>query len=154
MTMKTKERIASVLLFCIFAYFFVNSRSFPKIPTMFPTGITVAGMALCIGLLIKTFVYKNYPKEPELSEEQRAEQKTAYIHIGGSIVMLLAYVALMKIIGFYTVSFVFMIAFSYFNDSEKHKLWTYPVVAVCVLAVIYGIFSMFLRVRLPAGLLF
>lgn len=154
MTMKTKERVASVLLFCVFAYFFVNGRSFPKIPAMFPIGITVAGMALCVGLFVKTFVYKNYPKEPKLSAEQRAEQKAAYIHIGGSIAMLLVYVALMRIVGFYTVSFVFMIIFSWFNDNEKHKLWTYPVVAACVLAVIYGIFSLFLQVRLPAGLLF
>lgn len=153
MTMKTKERLASVLLFCVFAYFFISGRSFPNIPAMFPSGITAAGMALCVVLFIKTFV-GSYPKEKESSQEQREEQKAAYLHIGGSIVMLLAYVALMRVIGFYTVSFVFMMAFSYFNDNEKHRLWTYPVVAVCVLAVIYGIFSIFLKVRLPSGLLF
>ena len=63
------------------------------------------------------------------------------------------YVGLIKVVGYYTMSFVFMMAFSYVIDTEKHKLWTNPVVAMGVLAVIYGIFSMFLQVPLPKGFL-
>ncbi len=70
-----------------------------------------------------------------------------------AILMLVVYVGLIKVVGFYTISFVFMMAFSYVIDTEKHKLWTYPVVAMGVLAVIYGIFSMFLQVPLPKGFL-
>lgn len=82
-----------------------------------------------------------------------AEQKEGSKKIAIAILMLVVYVGLIKVVGFYTISFVFMMAFSYVIDTEKHKLWTYPVVAIGVLAVIYAIFSMFLQVPLPNGFL-
>ena len=82
-----------------------------------------------------------------------AEQKEGSKKIAIAILMLVVYVGLIKVVGFYTISFVFMMAFSYVIDTEKHKLCTYPVVAMGVLAVIYGILSMFVQVPLPKGFL-
>lgn len=152
MKMRIKERIAAVLTLAVFVSVFINSQSIPKIPSMFPKGISILGILLSAILLIKTFVGR-YQSDSEVLVEEK-DQKQATKQIGGSIAMLLAYVMLIRVIGFYTISFVFLNAFAYFNDTEKHKLWTYPVVAGSVLVVIYLIFTCFLKVRLPDGLLF
>ncbi len=71
-----------------------------------------------------------------------------------SIVILVAYILLLSRIGFFVTSFLFMMVFAYVIDSEKHKLWTYPVVALGLLLVVWAIFGLFLKVPLPKGILF
>ena len=146
MTMKLKERVSAVFLFLVFGFAFVYSRKFPDIPKIIPTGITVLGCILSVMLFVRTF-YMHYKEDENFNAAALAEQKEGSKKIAIAILMLVVYVGLIKIVGFYTISFVFMI------DTEKHKLWTYPVVAIGVLAVIYGIFSMFLQVPLPKGFL-
>lgn len=150
MTIKWKERAAAVALLILFGFAFIYSRSFPDIPKILPTGITGLGMALCAGLLIRTFFMK-YPDDRKKMDQ---EQKTGIIKVALAIGMLIAYVVLLRVIGFYVTSFVFMNVFAYVIDTDKHKWWMYPSVAVGMMAVIYGIFDAFLKVQLPSGILF
>lgn len=150
MTMRWKERAAAAALLVVFGFAFIYSRRFPDIPKIIPTGITVLGMVLCIVLLLRSF----FIKYPDDENKQAKEQRAGMGKVGLAMVMLIAYVFLLRIIGFYVTSFIFMNGFAYVIDTEKHRLWTYPAVAIGMMAVIYGIFDAFLKVPLPSGILF
>ena len=112
MTMKLKERVSAVFLFLVFGFAFVYSRKFPDIPKIIPTGITVLGCILSVMLFVRTF-YMHYKEDENFNAAALAEQKEGSKKIAIAILMLVVYVGLIKIVGFYTISFVFMIAFSY-----------------------------------------
>lgn len=150
MTMKWKERISAAACFALFCCAFITSRDFPDIPKILPTGISVLGMLLCAMLFVRTF-FARYADSGEAFTE---EKKAGMIKVGLAIGMLTAYVLLIRVIGFYTISFVFMMIFSYVIDNEKQKLWTYPAVAAGLLVLVWAIFSLFLKVPLPKGILF
>lgn len=150
MIMKWKERAASVILLLVFGFAFIYSRKFPDIPKIIPTGITVLGMIFCAALFVRSFFMKYSDDGKKLDGEQKAAMVKVVLSSG----MLIAYVFLIRMIGFYVTSFVFMNVFAYVVDTEKHKWWMYPVVALGMMAVIYGIFGAFLKVPLPTGILF
>lgn len=150
MTMKWKERIAAIGCFALFCFAFMQSRAFPDIPKIIPTGVTVCGMALSIGLFARTF-FMRYSDD---SKEFTAEQKAGIFKVALATIVLVAYILLLPRVGFFVTSFIFMMVFAYAIDNEKHKLWTYPAVAAGLLAIIWAIFGLFLKVPLPKGILF
>ena len=150
MTMKWKERLAGIGCFALFCFAFLKSRAFPDIPKILPSAVTVCGMALAVALFVRTF----FMKYEDDGKKMTPEQKAGIIKVVLSIVILVAYILLLSRIGFFVPSFLFMMVFAYVIDSEKHKLWTYPVVALGLLLVVWAIFGLFLKVPLPKGILF
>ncbi|MBO4289328.1 MAG: tripartite tricarboxylate transporter TctB family protein [Lachnospiraceae bacterium] len=150
MTMRWKERLAAIGCFGLFLFAFINSRSFPEVPKILPTAVTVIGMALAVGLFVRTFIMK-YEDD---GKKMDADHKAGAIKVGLAIVMLVAYILLLSVVGFFVTSFIFMMVFAYVIDNEKRKLWLYPVVSAGLLLVVWGIFGLFLKVPLPKGILF
>jgi len=150
MTMRWKERLAAIGFFPLFCFAFFVSRRFPDIPRIIPTAVTVCGMALAVALFARTF----FMKYPDDGKKMTPEQKAGIIKVALSVAILVAYILLLPHVGFFVTSFLFMMIFSYVIDSEKHKLWVYPLVAVGLLLVVWGIFGWFLKVPLPKGFLF
>ena len=147
--MRTKERISSIILLCIFAFAFLYSGTFPAVPQIIPRMVSGLGTLLSAGLLVKTFVYS-------YSEEDKAPlkiEKRTIVLLTAAIAALTLYILLIKVVGYYVTSFAFLIAMAYIVE-PKRKWWQYPAVAVGVLLVIYGMFDWFLAVPLPKGLLF
>ena len=147
--MRTKERISSVILIAVFAFAFSYSRNFPEIPKLMPQLISICGILLSVGLLVKTFVYP-------YSDAEKAPlnmEKETVITLIAAIASLVLYVVCISVIGFFVSSFFFMIALSLVIDRTR-KWWQYPVVAVGVLLIVYAMFGWFLKVPLPRGLLF
>ena len=156
MTMKIKERLSAAALSALFLSALISAKTFPALPKMLPTAISAMGAVLSAVLFIRTFFvkYEEDKAAAEMSEEEQAEEKCRMIKTAVCIAIMLIYVGLIKIIGFYVISFIYINVFAYYVDTVKQKLWLYPVVACGVLAVIYGIFSLFLKVSLPSGVLF
>lgn len=150
MTMRWKERIAAIGCLALFCLAFMQSRTFPDIPKIIPTGVTVCGMILSAGLFARTFFIRYSDDGKEFTAEQRA----GIFKVAASIAILVIYIFLLPRVGFFVTSFLFMMVFAYAADNEKHRLWTYPAVAVGLLAVIWAIFGLFLKVPLPKGILF
>ena len=156
MTMKIKERLSAAALSALFVFALISAKAFPALPRMLPTAISAVGILLSLVLFIRTFFaeYEEDNASAKLSEEERAEQKGQMLKTAVCIAIMLIYIGLIKVIGFYVISFIYINVFAYYVDTVKQKLWLYPVVACGVLAVIYGIFSVFLKVSLPSGALF
>lgn len=157
MTMKLKERIASVALFGFFLFALITARLFPTIPRMLPSAISILGIILSGVLFARTFLTGDEQKETReesAKSTDKAAQAAAYKKTAITILMFIAYVVLIRVIGFYVTSFLFIIFFSYMVDEVKHKYYVYPIVAAGVLAVIYAIFTLFLKISLPSGFLF
>jgi len=63
-----------------------------------------------------------------------------------------AYIFLASIIGYFTMTFVFVAGYSFWH-TKMQKKWMYIAVALGVDIVVYLAFKMFLNIPLPAGLL-
>lgn len=147
--MRTKERITSILLMLLFGFAFWYCGRFPKVPKVMPQLVSSVGFVLCLGLFIKTFVFK-------YSDDDRAPIKFEPRTVGlltASIAALCAYAGLITTVGYYTVSFVFIIVMSLIVD-RKRPIWQYPTIAVGALLIIWLIFSKFLSIPLPKGMFF
>lgn len=120
----------------------------------------MAGMILCAFLFARTFSSKyaieEEPKEIEetLSKENNCEDKKTEKKTFLAIIMLIIYVLLINVLGFYVISFIFINAFSYMIDGKNQKWWSYPAVSVGILILIYVIFGLFINVSFPKGFLF
>lgn len=147
--MKIKERISAVLLLCVFGFAFLYSGQFPEVPQIMPRLVSGAGMILCAALLIRTFVVA-YPEEDAKASGMDRQAMTL---LGLSIVLLAAYVLLIRVIGYYVTSFLFLIALSFAIDRTR-KWWQYLTVAAGILILIWLVFDRFLSIPLPKGLLF
>ncbi|MBQ6776091.1 MAG: tripartite tricarboxylate transporter TctB family protein [Synergistaceae bacterium] len=65
--------------------------------------------------------------------------------------MILIYLAVMPYLGFYVASVLFMSASLIFL---RVKLWQAVLAEIAIIALVYCAFTLFLEVRLPAGILF
>ena len=65
--------------------------------------------------------------------------------------MIVVYLAIMPYLGFYVSSIIFMSAVLIFL---RVKLWQGLLAEIAILLLVYCAFSLFLEVRLPAGVLF
>ena len=162
MSLEKKERIAAILLFALFAAGFFISKNYPAIPKMLPVFVTVTGMILSLGLLVKTILPKKKESdtEPVPSEAENAEKASTPSATGSmltpllSIVLLVAYIVLIRFVGFYVTSFFYILGMSFVIEGKgKHRWYVYPIVAVGILATVYVLFSLFLKVPLPKGFL-
>ena len=71
MSIKLKERIAAVGCFVLFCYAFIQSRSFPEIPQIMPTAVTLCGIILSFALFLRTFFMKYADADNKMSAEQK-----------------------------------------------------------------------------------
>jgi hypothetical protein len=69
-----------------------------------------------------------------------------------STALIVAYVLAVPWLGFFTATFVYLIA--HMTMLGIRPLWKPPAVTVGVLAVLYALFEFLLRVDLPGGVLF
>ena len=60
---------------------------------------------------------------------------------------------LTNIVGYFVMTFIFVVGFAYYLDS-KQKKWIYLLVGVIMDLILYFAFAKFLNVNLPHGFLF
>ena len=67
------------------------------------------------------------------------------------LVMILLYLVVMYFLGFYIATVVFMVACLLYL---KVPVWQSAITVAAIVGLVYGAFALFLRVKLPVGLLF
>lgn len=146
---------ANIIFGCIFILFAVTIILFtlntfpPSVngvpgPSLFPILVSIV---MILSALLIIFHYLRL-KEDEPINWLADDTKRAYL----SMLMIAVYLLLIPIIGFYVVSFVFLVGIiRWFR--KKDFAYTAGVSAV-ILGFVYVVFSIFLRVPLDLGILF
>ena len=84
--------------------------------------------------------------------ERRAEKRAKRVRIAINIALVVGFVALVPILGFYTAGAVYLCAHMFYLGIRP--VWRIPVVAAGALIVFYGMFEYFLGVLVPHGMVF
>ena len=63
-----------------------------------------------------------------------------------------AYIGLIRILGYFVTTFIFIAGFSYWQNKNQKKSW-YILVPVIMIVIVFLAFKLMLNVPLPSGLL-
>jgi putative tricarboxylic transport membrane protein len=149
--MKNADRISSITILCLCAYFWYKSTHFTKFGFLFPHAVVIALGLLALTLLIVSFFRKH--------EKVKAFEQTGvkYINIVTAGLLIMAWTFFIKLLGFLVTSVVFFSVIAIMFDSrEKTALYLLKKIGVVVATVgfFYFFFSKLLLVPFPKGVLF
>ena len=115
-------------------------------PAFIPTVVAVALMIVGFLMVIKSFRAKHKTtKNIDFSLE-------SFLRVGGSILLLVAYIEMFRIIGIVVASAVFVAVFSYIFGLRSWVKMAVTVVVVPV--VVWLVFEYVFKIPLPHGFLF
>jgi len=144
---RTRKQDAIIgLFFTVLGIFcWINTKDLGEDVNAFTHIVLAADIALGVILMIMSFIKKDVKQGEEVFAK---DFKTPLIAAG----ILTLYVILMKVLGFYSSSILFMLGFGYWMGYRK---WI-PLVATTagMLTFVYILFNMTLHVGFPNGLLF
>lgn len=145
--MYKNEKLGLLFILSLFTVFFVLTSQANEKIRMYPYFVC------CIGFLLTAFklgttVYKEkHGIDVEVSAPLNKEQMFSVII---TLVAAFAYAILARIVGYFTMTFVFVGGYSFWH-TKTQKWWTYPAVALGMDIVIYVAFKVFLSIPLPSG---
>ena len=151
--MKAKYRIeifGTLFLMAIFVFFLIMTGSINEKIRDWPYFVCGLGIFLCALNLARALVSLKKGKEINAADPLSKEQLLAMAVTLGAAAL---YIFLASKIGYFIMTFIYVVGFSFYQN-PKQKKWLYPVVGLCMCAVIYLAFKVFLKVPLPQGLLF
>jgi hypothetical protein len=148
--MRNADRISSIIMLGICAYFFIESRTFTAFGKLFPQTIIIILALLSAILFITTFI------RPERSVVfSKLERKHLVIPI--SVALIGAWGFFINILGFVVTSVLFFSIINVMLD-QKHGDFRSILKKVGIIAVVVGSFYLFLAklllVPFPRGYLF
>ena len=135
----------------LFGAFFGMATSFPDEVRTYPWVICAIGLIFSAMLLSRSVTeYKCHKGEvnqdPHMSRGQ-------IMNIFLTMLVTVVYVVLTNIVGYFVMTFIFVVGFADYLDS-KQKKWIYLLVGVIMDLILYFAFAKFLNVNLPHGFLF
>jgi len=158
--MKKTLYILKKLAFSIFAAlfltaYFISTRRITKAkPMMFPNFLMTVTAIVVVLAIVKTIVEAvreiregKADDMPDGAEFWQQNKKQIVV-----IVTLIADVILMRVVGFYVMTFIYIFGVSYYLGLRNLKI-ALPL-SIGVTGVFYLLFSVLLRLHLPTGLLF
>ena len=92
---------------------------------------------------------KNIKLDSPMNEMSKEQKKRILV----SLVSAFAYILCIRYIGYFSTTFIFVSAFSYWQSKENKK-YQYLAVSAVMAVVIFFAFKVFLRVPLPAAYCF
>lgn len=147
--MYKKEKIGLLFILALFAAFFILNGGHNEKVRMYPyfvCGIGFVLTAVQLGITV-------YKEKKEIALDVSAVlTKEQFRSVVITVAAAFAYIFLASIIGYFTMTFVFVAAYSYWHTDKQQK-WLYIAVALGVDIVVFIAFKMFLSIPLPAGLL-
>lgn len=147
--MYKKEKLGLLLILAGFAAFFVMNGSHHENVRMYPYVVCVVGFTLTAVQLGIT-VYKEKKEIPiDVAASLTKEQ---FMSVAVTLVASFAYIFLASIVGYFTMTFIFVALYSYWHTRTQKKWW-YIAVSLGVCAVVYAAFKVFLKIPLPSGML-
>lgn len=136
----------ALMLFSV--WFWVLSGKFPEEAQLFPKFFLIANFALSALLVVNT-VRHNSKQETETHSPISWQELALIIE---AYLIIMAYIICINFVGFYVSTTVFLLAFMLFLNVRK------PLVLVGVTAgmdvFLYLLFTVGLKLSLPAGMLF
>jgi len=136
-------------MYAVCIFFFILSRDLKKEAQVYPVCIIVLLFLLTTGYVIEMLLSaKKHGVTSGVEEIFEGFQAKQFFVILG---LLLAYLAGMYFLGFYITTVVLMLACLLFLKVPK---WQILLSTIVILGLVYGTFVLFLKVRLPVGLLF
>ena len=129
------------------AWALYKTFSMPASAVLFPRIVTSLLIILSLLLTVTSLINMKKGKYPDA---QPLEVKTLQNPLI-SFAMIVAYVALINVLGFYSATVLFLIVFMRYMNIRSIK--TIALTEVVLVGFIYLLFSVALNVRLPQGLL-
>jgi len=145
--MYKKNIIGSVAFIFLFAAAFFMSGSFPAMVDIYPKIICVMGIILSACLLGQTV----YQKKHNIENEKKLSRKQI-ITIAVTLAGTLVYVMLIPVVGYMTMTFIFLLTMTFYVDPTSPKI-AYPLVGIAFIVLLYLAFGVFLKIPLPKGIL-
>lgn len=147
--MHRRDMTTAVILIAVFAAAYAESMTFPDQVGVYPKLISTIGIILGLILALKSaFSMKRAPA----AGDKRAFSIRTLLAVAATLFGTLTYIFLLQYLGYIIATVLFFIIFSYLFDSGS-RLVLYPLIGIAVMAMIYAIFSMALRIPLPQGVL-
>ena len=135
----TGNKLVSIIFMIVSVIAFINSFSYPVESTIYVRFI----LALFFILSAALFFIK--------AEGQRPLKGIITKRRAKALALILSYVILIPILGFFVSTFIFAIVFMYmFNNKGIVK---YIIISFVFVLIVYGVFDVFLNIWFPAGLL-
>ncbi|MCD8339504.1 MAG: tripartite tricarboxylate transporter TctB family protein [Burkholderiales bacterium] len=148
--MKDSDLGVIVVIYGVGLWFLVMTLQLPDAAQSYPL-ILIAALLFCNTLLLIKQIYA-FIKQKKLTNDLRQIFKGFLPNqFFGVVIGCLIYLAIVNYLGYYLSSVLYLLAAQFFL-----KVRPIPALisCVCVIGVTYLVFSLFLRVPLPIGLLF
>jgi len=114
-------------------------------PDFFPKALSVMMFISALILIIRAIAGISLTK-------LESTDRQGFMRATGTLVLGVIYIGLMKLIGFYIATALFLYAVMAFLGQKGQM--TRILVSVIVASLIFGIFHLFLKIPLPEGLIF
>jgi uncharacterized membrane protein len=121
----------------------LGAKFFPRLVLVF-----IAGMSLVVLLMSS----RDYLRSKDMTGERQQTHLKEYKEIYIIFLSMLAYLAALEIIGFLLASFFFLFFLQWYL-SEGKPSFQHFLIAFLTAGILYFIFTRFLNVLLPSGLL-
>ncbi len=148
--MRNVDRIASIIILGICAYFWTESRDFTQFGQLFPQAIVIILGLLSLALLVVSFVR---PQEKRLFKK---EEGVSFLPVIIAVVLMMAWVFFIQLLGFLVTSTLFFSLMVILFDRRKRKIVYYLVrigAVILVTVSFYLFFARLLLVPFPRGVL-
>lgn len=153
MTMRQINYIIGVGCVALAVFLYSQARNIMAPAHLYPTTVISA-----IGLLGVLLVIQNHFKPTEQSNISTPFKGTRWSVIVGTILGAALYIWLVDVVGFYFVSFFFLIIATYLLSGEKKfslkTLTNLTIMSTVVVGIVYLAFRVFLKVQTPTGIFF
>ena len=136
-------------MYAVCILFFAMTKQQKEAAQIYPTFIIVLLFLLTTGYLIEMLIGAR--KSGVTSGIQEIFEGFMPKQFFVVLAMIIGYLVVMYIAGFYISTILLMVACLLFLKVPK---WQVVLTTLVILGLVYGAFTMFLGVRLPAGLLF
>lgn len=140
MDMAKKNRITAIVVIMLSVFGLVEAKSYPAEAATYPLTILLTTIVLSVVLFITK------PRVKTKSEN------IVYRQLYGMIIFTIAYYMLIKVIGYYFATLLYVFVSMYFL--KERNLIVLATVPVGFVVVLYCVFGLFLRVPLPHLTLF
>ncbi len=148
--MKDSDLGVIVVIFGVGIWFLAMTLQLPEPAQSYPL-LLITALLFCNFLLLVKQLYQFSKKKVFINDTREIFKGFLPIQYFGVVIGCLLYLAVVNYLGYYISSVVYLLAAQYF-------LKTKPIPAliscVVVIGVTYLVFSLFLRVPLPLGVLF
>jgi len=140
MDMTKKNRITAIVIIVLSILGLVEAKSYPAEAGAYPLAILLMAIALSVILLVTKPRVKTKPGN------------IVYRQLYGMIAFTIAYYIIIRIIGYYFATLLYVLVSMYFL--KERNLIVLASVSVGFVVVLYCVFGLFLRVPLPHLVLF